>query len=154
MDERIIRGVRVIYERNDPKPPQENLRYTIDVFDERENFVEVLGRVADLAVANGAFRPRSRSFRASASSYVRGAGSSAATTTSRAASRSCPSRFQSSTQAESSEPTWRPFSTSRGTGFGRKRTWAGHRRRAAPTLMTRSSHGSVGVASQNLIMFA
>ncbi len=56
MDERIIRGVRVIYERNDPKPPQENLRYTIDVFDERENFVEVLGRVADLAVAHAAFR--------------------------------------------------------------------------------------------------
>jgi hypothetical protein len=53
MDEtRIIRGRRVVFERPDPV---ESLRYTLDVYDERGNLVEVLGRVADLAVAHAAF---------------------------------------------------------------------------------------------------
>ncbi len=55
MEENIIRGRRVIFERNAPEP-QEYLRYTLDVFDERDNLVEVLGRVADLAVAHAGFR--------------------------------------------------------------------------------------------------
>ena len=52
MDEtRIIRGRKVVFERPDPV---EYLRYTLDVFDERDNFVEVFGRFADLAVAHAA----------------------------------------------------------------------------------------------------
>ena len=41
MDETpIIRGRKVVFERPDPV---ETLRYSIDVFDERDNLVEVLG---------------------------------------------------------------------------------------------------------------
>jgi hypothetical protein len=54
MEQKIIRGHRVIYERN-ASEPQEYLRYTLDVYDERENLVEVLVRLADLAVAHAAF---------------------------------------------------------------------------------------------------
>ncbi len=42
MHEKIIRGRRVVYERNAPVPA-EHLRYTLDVFEERDNLVEVLG---------------------------------------------------------------------------------------------------------------
>ena len=53
MDEtRIIRGRRVVLERRDPV---ETLRYSIDVFGERGNLVEVLGRLADLSVAQVAY---------------------------------------------------------------------------------------------------
>jgi hypothetical protein len=56
MDEtRIIRGRRVVFERAEPREPAEYLRYTLDVYDERGSLVEVLGRVADLAVAHAAF---------------------------------------------------------------------------------------------------
>ncbi len=55
MDRRIIPGPSG-HLRGEPPKPQEYLRYSIDVFDEGENLVEVLGRVADLAVAHGAFR--------------------------------------------------------------------------------------------------
>ena len=34
----------------------ENLRYSIDVFDERDNLVEVLGRVSELDLAKVTFR--------------------------------------------------------------------------------------------------
>jgi hypothetical protein len=52
MDEtRIIRGRRVVFERPDPV---ETLRYSLDVFDARDNLVEVLGRLADLSVAQAA----------------------------------------------------------------------------------------------------
>ena len=51
-DVRIIRGRRVVFER---KEPVEHLRYSIDVFDERDNLIEVLGRLADLLVAQSAF---------------------------------------------------------------------------------------------------
>ncbi len=33
----------------------EYLRYSVDVFDERDDLVEVLGRLADLSVAHAAF---------------------------------------------------------------------------------------------------
>jgi hypothetical protein len=50
---RIIRGRKVVFERKDPVG---DLRFTLDVFDERDNLVEVLGRVAaDLEVAYAAF---------------------------------------------------------------------------------------------------
>jgi hypothetical protein len=53
MDEtRYIRGRKVVFER---KEPVETLRYSLDVFDARDNLVEVLGRVADLSVAQAAF---------------------------------------------------------------------------------------------------
>jgi hypothetical protein len=53
MDEvRFIRGRKVTFERPDLV---EHLRYSLDVFDERDNLIEVLGRVADLAVAHAAF---------------------------------------------------------------------------------------------------
>jgi hypothetical protein len=41
MDERrrIIRGRKVVFERPDPV---EHLRYSLDVFDERDNLIEVL----------------------------------------------------------------------------------------------------------------
>ena len=53
MDEtRIIRGRRVVFER---KEPVETLRYSIDVFDAGDNLVEVLGRLADLAIAHAGF---------------------------------------------------------------------------------------------------
>jgi hypothetical protein len=55
MEEKIIRGRRVVFERREPRKPVEHLRYTLDVYDERDNLVEVLGRVADLAVAHAAF---------------------------------------------------------------------------------------------------
>jgi hypothetical protein len=57
MKRNIIRGVRI--EREPSKPPGgtvEYLRYTIDVYDERENLVEVLGRLADLDPARAAFK--------------------------------------------------------------------------------------------------
>ena len=56
MDEtRTIRGRRVVFERRDPV---EQLRYTLDVFDQRDNLVEVLGRLADLGRAGGIRRRR------------------------------------------------------------------------------------------------
>ena len=53
MDEtRVIRGRRVVFERREPV---ETLRYSLDVFNERDNLVEVLGRLADLAPAQAAY---------------------------------------------------------------------------------------------------
>jgi hypothetical protein len=53
MDEvRIIRGRRVVFERREPV---ETLRYSLDVFDAHDNFIEVLGRLADLSVAQPAY---------------------------------------------------------------------------------------------------
>ncbi len=51
-----IRGMRVIHERRKTPPPDESLRYTIDVYDERDNYVECLGRLADLFLAQVAFQ--------------------------------------------------------------------------------------------------
>jgi len=51
-----IRGVRIIREPYEPpRGPVENLCYSIDLFDEGDNLVEVLGRLADLSVAQSAF---------------------------------------------------------------------------------------------------
>ncbi len=50
-----IRGVRIIHWRREKPPPEESLRYSLDVCDERENYVECLGRVAE-----GARDPRER----------------------------------------------------------------------------------------------
>lgn len=58
MKEKIIRGRRVIYEgRGDDANRSwvERLRYSLDVFDEGENLIKVLGRLADLSVAHAAF---------------------------------------------------------------------------------------------------
>lgn len=55
MEEKIIRGVRVVHEPYTPPPHVEHLRYCLDVFDERGRIVEVLGRLADLTVAIAAF---------------------------------------------------------------------------------------------------
>lgn len=56
MEEKTIRGVRIVHEPYQPPGRvAEHLRYSLDVFDEDGNLVEVLGRVADLAVAHGAF---------------------------------------------------------------------------------------------------
>jgi hypothetical protein len=56
MDEvRIIRGRRVVFEQPERRPV-ESLRYSLDVFDDRDNLIEVLGRLADLAVAHAAFQ--------------------------------------------------------------------------------------------------
>jgi hypothetical protein len=53
MDEtRYIRGRRVVFERREPV---KNLPFTLDVFDARDNFIEVLGRLADLSVAQAAY---------------------------------------------------------------------------------------------------
>jgi hypothetical protein len=53
MDETLyIRGRRVIFERHDP---MEHLPFTLDVFDERDNLIEALGRLADLAPAQAAY---------------------------------------------------------------------------------------------------
>jgi len=53
MDETpIIRGRKVTFER---PGAVEHLRYSLDVFDERGNLLEALGRLADLAVAFEAF---------------------------------------------------------------------------------------------------
>jgi hypothetical protein len=53
MDEtRYIRGRRVVFERREPV---ETLRYSLDVFDDRDNLIEVLGRLADLGVAQAAY---------------------------------------------------------------------------------------------------
>lgn len=42
-----IRGVRIIYEPYEPpRGPIEHLRYSLDVFDARDNLVEVLGRLS------------------------------------------------------------------------------------------------------------
>ncbi len=49
MEEKTIRGRRVTFEA---RPVVEHLRYSLDVFDAGDNLVEVLGRVADLAVAH------------------------------------------------------------------------------------------------------
>jgi hypothetical protein len=49
---RYIRGRRVVFERREQV---ETLRYSIDVFDERDNLIEVLGRLADLAPAQAAY---------------------------------------------------------------------------------------------------
>jgi hypothetical protein len=56
--ERRIRGRRVIFEGRGEDANRswvEYLRYSLDVFDERDNLVEVLGRLADLSVAHAAF---------------------------------------------------------------------------------------------------
>ena len=47
--------VRIAPRRGETPPPAEYLRYTLDVYDERGNYVECLGRLADLAVAHAAF---------------------------------------------------------------------------------------------------
>ncbi len=44
-----------MHERGETPPPDENLRYSLDVYDERDNYLECLGRVADLSVAHAAF---------------------------------------------------------------------------------------------------
>jgi hypothetical protein len=49
------RDVRIIHEPYTPPPHIEHLRYSLDVFDECGHIVEVLGRLADLAVAIAAF---------------------------------------------------------------------------------------------------
>jgi hypothetical protein len=54
---RIIRGRKVVFERKDPVG---DLRFTLDVFDERDNLVEVLGRLADLSVAQAVYEAISR----------------------------------------------------------------------------------------------
>lgn len=46
--------LRVVYERSGPPPA--DLRYSIDVLDERGNLVEVLGRVSELDLAKVTFR--------------------------------------------------------------------------------------------------
>lgn len=49
-------GIRIVHEPYTPaRPTVENLRYSIDVYDERGNLVEVLGRLADLMPAQAAF---------------------------------------------------------------------------------------------------
>jgi len=56
MKRETIRGVRIIREPYEPPGVViEYLRYSIDVFDEGDNLVEILGRLADLAVARAAF---------------------------------------------------------------------------------------------------
>jgi len=51
-----IRGVRIIREPYEPpRGVVEHLRYSIDVFDDRDNLVEVLGRLAELAIARAAY---------------------------------------------------------------------------------------------------
>ncbi len=40
----------IVHERCETPPPDESLRYSLDVYDERDNYVECLGRVADLSV--------------------------------------------------------------------------------------------------------
>ena len=58
MKEKTIRGRRVIYEGRGDEADRswvESLRYSVDVFDERDSLVEVLGRLADLSVAHAAF---------------------------------------------------------------------------------------------------
>ncbi len=58
MKEKTVRGRRVIYAgRGDEanRSSVEYLRYSVDVFDERDSLVEVLGRLADLSVAHAAF---------------------------------------------------------------------------------------------------
>lgn len=55
MKRETIRGVRIERVPYEPRRVVEHLRYSIDVFDEGENLVEVLGRLADLSVAHAAF---------------------------------------------------------------------------------------------------
>ena len=43
------------YEREPPRGPIEDLRYALDVFDAHDNLIEVLGRLADLSVAQVAY---------------------------------------------------------------------------------------------------
>ena len=56
---RIIRDRKVVFERREPV---ETLRYTINVFDKSDNLVEVLDRLADLAVAQAAFEAAVRKY--------------------------------------------------------------------------------------------
>jgi hypothetical protein len=50
-------GIRIVREPYTPPPaPPESLRYTLDVYDERDNHVETIGRLADLSVAHAALR--------------------------------------------------------------------------------------------------
>lgn len=52
-----IRGVKIVWKSYvPPDRVEENLRYSIDVFDERGNLIEVLGRLADLDPALAAFK--------------------------------------------------------------------------------------------------
>jgi hypothetical protein len=47
--------VRIVREPYTPPTPPQRLRYTLDVYDERDCFVETVGAVADLSVAHAAF---------------------------------------------------------------------------------------------------
>lgn len=51
---RIIRGRRVIFESGTSDKPEDH-RYTLDVFDARDNFIETLGGFDDLTPALDAF---------------------------------------------------------------------------------------------------
>jgi len=55
MEERTIRGRRVVFERAESREPVEELRYAIEVFDARDNFIETLGAFEDLTPALDAF---------------------------------------------------------------------------------------------------
>jgi len=46
--------LHVVFERSGPPPA--DLRYSIDVLDEQDNLVEVLGRVSELDLAKVTFR--------------------------------------------------------------------------------------------------
>lgn len=52
---RIMRGRKAVYERELPRGPTRHLRYSLDVFDEHDSLVEVLGRLAELAPAQAAY---------------------------------------------------------------------------------------------------
>jgi hypothetical protein len=47
-----IRGRKVVFERREPV---EHLPFTLDAFDARDNFIEVLSRLADLSVAQAGY---------------------------------------------------------------------------------------------------
>ncbi len=85
MRPRIIRRHRVIDERNEPKPPVEYPRATLDVVDDGDNLTEVLGRVADLAIARRRLKWPSRSIPTSACSRASERASFDATTNREAA---------------------------------------------------------------------
>lgn len=52
-----IRGVKIVREPYVPSNRvEENLKYTIEVYDERDNFLERLGRLHDLDAAIAAFK--------------------------------------------------------------------------------------------------
>jgi hypothetical protein len=52
-----IRGVRIVRETYEPpNRVEDDLKYTIDVYDERDNAIECLGRLHDLDAAIAAFK--------------------------------------------------------------------------------------------------